>query len=79
MLGGRPIVQPVELDDFTRLGSLEEQLAIVEAFGANWILFFLMRHNEAFMQTSSDLTPLSFNLVPRQGSAASKVELQDPI
>ena len=79
MLGGWPIVQPVELDNFAWLGLLEEQLAIVEAFGVNQIPFFPMRHNEAFMQTSSDLTPLSFNLFPRQGSAASKVELQDPI
>ena len=79
MLGGWPIVQPLELDDFARLGLLEEQLAIVEAFGMNRIPFFLMHHNKAFMQTSSDLTPPYFNLFPRQGSAASKVELQDPI
>ena len=69
----------MELDDFAWLGPLEEQLAIVEAFGMNRIPFFLMHHNEAFVQTSSDLTPLSFNLFPRQGSAASKVELQDTI
>ena len=42
MLGGWPIAQPVELDDFAWLGSLEEQLAIVEAIGVNQILFFLM-------------------------------------
>ena len=69
----------MELDDFVQLGLLEGQLAIVEVFGVNRIPFFLMRHNKAFMQTSSGLTPLSFNLFPRQGSAASKVELQDPI